>query len=167
LNASSLYNRSLDLLKGQGVAKDERASFKLNSEAASGGHHDAVLAMGWYYLNGVGVGRDVSAAKKWYRRSARQGEPRAMFSLGQIAYDEKEFGIALLWFRRASELKHVRSLYWIAKMSFRGDGVEPNSKIAESFLQRAAAAKNPEATRFLRYRSSRSANFRKARPMPS
>jgi len=77
---SQLYNQSLDCLLGRGVAKDERRSFVLNADAAEQGHSDAVLAMGWFYLNGVGVERDLERARKWYRDSARRGDIRAMWS---------------------------------------------------------------------------------------
>jgi TPR repeat protein len=54
-----LYNRSLEYLAGKGVAKDERQAFVLNREAAEKGYGDAVLAMGWFYLNGAGVAVDL------------------------------------------------------------------------------------------------------------
>ncbi|HXI54411.1 MAG TPA: tetratricopeptide repeat protein [Candidatus Saccharimonadales bacterium] len=146
-----LYNESLDLLQGQGVAQDERRAFELNAEAAHGGYADAVLAMGWFYLNGVGVERDVERARKWYRDSARRGEPRAMFSLGQIAYDERDFSDALRWFMRASEAGHVRSIYWIGKLYWRGRGVEQDKKQAMRFFHDAASRKVREAQRVLRF----------------
>jgi TPR repeat protein len=104
---SQLYNQSLDCLLGRGVAKDERRSFALNEDAAKEGHSDAVLAMGWFYLNGVGVERDLERARKWYRDSARRGDIRAMFSLGYIAYRQGEYSHALTWFRRAAESGHI------------------------------------------------------------
>ncbi len=146
-----LYNESLDLLKGNGVAKDEKRAFAQNAEAAQGGHADAVLAMGWFYLNGVGVGRDVDRARKWYRESARRGEPKAMFSLGQIAYDEKDFSEALTWFTRASDAGHARSLYWLGKLYWRGHGVEQNKKQAMKYFHHAANNKVAEAQRVLRF----------------
>lgn len=146
-----LYNESLDLLQGHGVAKDERRAFELNAEAARGGHADAVLAMGWFYLNGIGVGRDIRQAKKWYRDSARRGEPRAMFSLGQIAYDGREFAESAIWFTRASESGHARSLYWIGKLYWKGHGVDLDKKKAMRFFHRAASHKIAEAQRVLRF----------------
>jgi TPR repeat protein len=148
---SHLYNESLNLWLGTGVAKDERRAFALNAEAAHGGHSDAVLAMGWFYLNGVGVERDFERAKKWYRESARRGETMAMFSLGQIAYDERDFSGALTWFKRASEAGHDRSLYWIGKLYWRGDGVAQDKKQAMGYFHRAASSKIEEAQRVLRF----------------
>ena len=58
------YNLSLDYLKGKNVPKDDEKSFTLNAEAARLGHREAILAMGWYYLGGVGVERDYEKARK-------------------------------------------------------------------------------------------------------
>lgn len=150
-----LYNESLDLLNGDGVPKNERRAFALNAEAAHGGHGDAVLAMGWFYLNGVGIERDIERARKWYRESARRGEPKAMFSLGQIAYDEKDFSDALTWFTRASDAGHARSFYWMGKLYWRGDGVEKDRRRAMGCFHRAATNKVKEAQRLLRFFATR------------
>jgi hypothetical protein len=114
---------------------------------------DAVLAMGWFYLNGVGVEQDPELARRWYRKSARQGDSRAMFSLGQMAYDEQDYVEAMLWFGRAADKGHSRSLFWIAKLFWRGDGVTEDRKQAMNLLQQAAAEKVPSARRVLRFLS--------------
>jgi hypothetical protein len=153
LGPADLYNRSLDCLQGRGVPEDHAESFRLCERAAAAGFHDAVLAMGWHYLNGVGVDADVEEARDWYQRSARQGEPRAMFSLGRMAYAAGSFVAALAWFERASEHDHVRSRYWMAKLYWRGDGVERDRPKAMTLFQQASARRDPEARRFLRYKS--------------
>ena len=149
--AISLYNQSLDYLQGHGVAKDEQRAFALNTEAAQPGYADAVLAMGWFYLNGAGVARDIERARRWYRDSARCGDTRAMFSLGQIAYDERDYSEALVWFRRASDAGHHRSLYFIGRHYWRGHGVERDKKEAMRYFHRAASSKIREAQRVLRF----------------
>jgi TPR repeat protein len=148
-----LYNRSLECLEGRGVAEDSVRAFQLCEQAAAAGYRDAVLAMGWHYLNGVGVAADGESAQRWYQRSARQGEPRAMFSLGQIAYAAGNPESAMTWFERASECDHARSLYWIAKLLWRGHGTERDRSKAVTLLQQAAGRRDPEARRFLRYKS--------------
>jgi pentatricopeptide repeat protein len=133
--------------------RNEKASFEANAQAAAMGFGDAVLAMGWYYLNGVGVAEDVDEAKKWYRRSARQRDPRAMFSLGQIACREGNFEEALDWFQSAKGQGHARSVYWIAKLHWRGQGVVQDRRAAERLLQEAAKQKDPQARRAVRFLS--------------
>ena len=155
MGPARLYNRSLQLLDGLGMQRDEGRAFELCAQAAAAGYHDAVLAIGWHYLNGIGVEADVDEAERWYKKSARQGEPRAMFSLGQIAYSGGDAAAALTWFERASELKHARSLYWIAKLYWRGHGVDRDQHKSLKFLQDAAARRDPEARRVLRFLSWR------------
>ncbi len=117
---------------------------------------DAVLAMGWFYLNGVGVEQDLEQARRWYRKSARQGDDRAMFSLGQMAYDEKDFSDAQVWFTRAVDKGHARSLFWLGKLHWRGLGVPEDRKQAMMFFRKAVANKVPEARRVLRFLSRKS-----------
>jgi TPR repeat protein len=146
------YNHSLKLLDS-----DEAEAFRLNLIAAQNGMHDAVLAMGWFYLNGVGVERDEDAAIHWYRKSARQGDERAMFSLGQIAYSEKkDYSEALLWFRRAADKGHHRSVFWLGKLYWRGHGVEQDQQAARQYFVKAADKKLSVAQRAIRFLSRRS-----------
>jgi TPR repeat protein len=153
-NAARLYNQSLKYLDGKGVAKDEAKAFAMNSEAAESGDHDAVLAMGWFHLNGIGVEADSEKAEYWYRKSARQGETRAMFSLGQMAYLGTAYEDALLWFNRAADKGHKRSLYWLGKLYWRGQGVVASDKKGGMILfQKAAKGNVAEARRLVRYLS--------------
>jgi TPR repeat protein len=135
------------------MPKDPQKSFDLNSRAAESGNHDAVLAMGWFYHNGVGVEPDMNLAKRWYKKSARQGEPMAMFGLGQLAYDQGEYADAMAWFKRAAEKGHSRSLFWIGKLFWKGRGVHVDRKLAISFFRKAAAQKVPAAQRTLTFLS--------------
>ena len=147
---SKQYNDSLDLLEGRCIAMDKDRAFRLNAEVAKEGLIDAVLAMGWFYSNGIGVQQDRDLAKQGYRKAARRGEPRAMFSLGQIAFDEADWSGAKVWFQRAADEKHHRSLFWLGKLYWKGRGVPKSTQLAKQFFHRAAAKKVPEAQRAIR-----------------
>lgn len=149
----ALYNQSLDHLEGRGVPQDASQAFALNAQSAAGGYGDAVLAMGWFYLRGVGVARDLAEAERWYRASARQGDVRAMFSLGQIATIQRDYTGAHTWFSRASAKGHQRSWYWLGRLYWRGQGVAPDRKEARRLFQLAAGHKVVEAQRALRFLS--------------
>jgi TPR repeat protein len=153
-----LYNRSLESLKGEHAPEDPQKSFLLNAEAAKSGMRDAVLAMGWFYLNGVGVQQDEEQAQGWYRKSARQGDPRAMFSLGQMAYDCGDHADALVWFRRVADKGHARSSFWIGKLFWRGHGVPVDRRQARALFQKAATEKVPAAQRVLKFLSRNTAH---------
>ena len=117
--------------------------------------------MGWYFIRGVGVERDIEKAKKWYRKSARQGESRAMFSLGQAAYVEKDFSESLIWFKRAEKAGHSRSSYYIGRQFWNGQGVAQNRKEAIRLFQIAAKEKVQEAVRLLKYFRSKKSRLAK------
>src|SRR5688572_19411538 len=85
-----------------------------------------------------------------YRKSAAQKDPRAMFELGQIARAQGLHEEALTWFQRASTAGHARSLCWMAKLYWRGQGVRQNPRMAELLLQQASAQKDRLAGRVLR-----------------
>lgn len=162
--AIALYNSSLDYMGENGRPVDYVRAFSLNAQAAALRLPDAVLAMGWFYFNGFGTPQDLRRAERWYRRSARLGDPRAMFSLGQIAYDEKVFEVAQHWFDLAQKHGHIRSLYWLGKLHWRGQGVPCNRVKATQLFEQAARANDPEAKRLMRFRNRRRYAPSSARP---
>ena len=157
--AIALYNSSLDYAGFGGRKRDDGIAFELNERAAELGHADAILSMGWFYLNGYGVARDLRMAQHWYRRSARRGNPSAMFSLGYIAYIMGGYSEARRWFERASKHGHQRSLYWLGKLAWRGHGIAHSRSVAFDYFHRAARGRDPEAIRVLRYVSRRARNI--------
>lgn len=150
-NAEALYDESLNYLGDNGQPEDFAKAFPLNAKAAALGLPDAILAMGWFYFNGFGTPRDLRQAERWYRRSARLGDPRAMFSLGEIACDEKSFETARQWFELAHKHGHTRSLYWLGKLYWRGQGVTRDRVKAMKLFEQAARANNYEAMRLMRF----------------
>ncbi len=154
-DANVLYNSSLNYIGENGHPVDYAKAFSLNAKAAAMGLPDAILSMGWFYFNGYGTPQDLRNAERWYRRSARMGEPKAMFSLGQIAYDEKMFEVAFQWFERAHKHGHVRSLYWLGKLHWRGQGRPCDRVKATKLFEQAARANHPEAKRLMRFRNRR------------
>lgn len=149
------YNESITCLEGKGAREDVEKSFALNARAAQAGYRPAVLAMGWFYLGGGNFPIDYEKAKKWYRKAARHGEPMAMFSLGRIAYAEKDFSESLQCFSRAVEAGHARSLYWVGKHHWYGQSVPHDRKEAMRFFHLAADKKVVAARRILKFLSRR------------
>lgn len=147
------YNQSLDVLQGEGRQKNEELAFQLNAEAAAEGYGDAILAMGWFHLNGVGTGKDLAQAKYWYTRSARVGEIKAMYSLGEMAFSEGDYEEARGWVERALAKGHVGSHYLLGKMCWRGCGVPLDRKRARRLITEAAQRGYERARRVERFLS--------------
>ncbi len=146
-----LYNKSLDLLEGNHIKEDDNLAFKLNEKAALQGDRDAILAMGWFYAQGIGVDTNYNLAIDWYKKSARQKEPKALASLGQIELRLGNYSSAIKWLDRAIKKGHKRSYYHIGKMYYQGLGVKKNLKKAINCFEIAAKHKVYEAHRFIRF----------------
>ena len=140
------YNKSLRQL-----GNNDEEAFRLNAEAADHGMHDAILAMGWFYLNGVGVPADYGKATHWYKKAARTGDLSAFYSLGHIAWLQGDYDDALLWLNRAIEKGHSRSKYTLGRMYWAGKGVAKDRGHARKLFSEAAAASVLEAQRAERY----------------
>jgi TPR repeat protein len=143
------YNLSIDYLLGKRVRKNLRTAFLLNRRSARLGVHDAQLAMGWFYHNGFGVGRDLVKASRWYKIAARRGDAKAWFSLGQLAFDRGDFLHAATWFRKAARRQHARSIYYLGRLHLDGLGVEQNTRKGARFLRTAVGLGVPAAKRLL------------------
>lgn len=154
-NAETLYDESLKHIGENGYPENYEKAFSLNRAAAAKGLRDAILAMGWFYLNGLGTPYDLREAKHWYRRSARLGDPKAMFSLGQIAYNENMYETAEYWFVMAHKHGRTRALYWLGKLYWRGQGVSRDRVKAMKLFEQAARANDYEAMRLMRFMNRR------------
>ena len=81
-SAEAQYQEALQLLSGEGVAKDSARAVELLRESAESGYAPAQFVLGGRYGNGRGVNRDMKEAVKWYRVAAEQGYAEAQWVLG-------------------------------------------------------------------------------------
>ncbi len=103
----------------------------------------AQFYLGVMYAKGQGVPQDYTAAAKWYRLAAEQGNADAQFNLGLICANGQ--GLpggnveAAQWFHRAAEQGHTRAQYYFGYRQFFGQGVPQNHMLAYVWLNLAAA----------------------------
>jgi TPR repeat protein len=64
------------------VRRDYVEAAKWNRLAADRGYEAAQYALGWMYVNGLGVPQDYVEAAKWYRLAADQGLAVAQYTVG-------------------------------------------------------------------------------------
>lgn len=80
-------------------------------------------------------------ATKWLRRAAEEGQPGAMFALGEASYEGS--GVpqnkldALRWFRAAAKLGHKVAASRAAQILYTGDGVLANKVEAQQWADLA------------------------------
>ena len=96
-----------------------KAAFRLYLAAAKAGDSSCQINLGNLYDEGSGVRRNRSAAMYWYKRAYRRGERCAAHNIGVMWRNEKKYGKALNWFKKAVRL---------------GDD-EANLEIAKHYLQ--------------------------------
>ena len=80
-----MLDLGLSYYSGAGVQqRDPRTAFRWLSRAADFGYPEAQDVIGEMYEDGDGVGQSDEQAVAWYRKSAAQGDPLGMTSLGRL-----------------------------------------------------------------------------------
>lgn len=130
---------------GMGVEKNEKKAFLWALRSAKQKYPLAMAWIAWYYLNGVGTEKSYANAKIWYNKIL-EIEPKnssALFSLGNIAYLEKDYKTAFYYFTEAFSIdKHPRSAGFLARMYAWGIGCEADLENAKKCMQIARRSKN-------------------------
>jgi TPR repeat protein len=96
------------LLRGDGIAKDEKRGVVLLEKAARAGHSGAAFRMGMLHANGEGgIPKDPARALAYFRAGAAGGEAEAFFNIG-AAYAsargvKRDYAEALGWLIVARE----------------------------------------------------------------
>ncbi len=101
---SSTRTEKMDNRKAQKWYRRAAATF---AEHAAKGDAEAQLALGTLYSRGKGVDFDFAEARRLWQQAARQGEPRAYFSLGWLSVGERNDEEAVDYFRQSAELGHL------------------------------------------------------------
>ncbi|MEO0982066.1 MAG: peptidoglycan-binding protein [Pseudomonadota bacterium] len=117
--------------------------------AAEGGLAIAQYRLAKLHEKGLGVARDLAAARQWTQRAANGGNTAAMHDLA-VFYAEGESGPqsyarAVEWFRKASEYGVVDSQYNLAILYERGFGVTADPAEALFWFEVAARSGDPGA----------------------
>ena len=77
--------------------------------------------LGWYYMEGIGVDKDVKEAVEWYRKAAEQGISEAQYVLGACYQNgivaDKNITEAVKWYRKAAAQGHEKAMTALLKLS--------------------------------------------------
>lgn len=135
LEAEELFLRA-DKNWDQGRLDQALSLFKAAAEAGEAG---ALLNVGYFYQNGLGVRRNSRTALHWYKRAYQRGDGSAANNIGTIWRDKNQPRRALLWFKRATELGNDSSNLEIAKYYLQ---IDHDPQAAVAFLKRVRESKN-------------------------
>lgn len=139
---------------GAGVERDRRKAAEWFQKAAAQGVAEAQFNLGTMYEVGAGVKKDEKKALEWFEKAAAQGFADAQFNLANMYATgrgtEKNLSRAITWYDRAGVQGMTRAQYNLGYLYAKGDqdeGLQPNSVKAYAWLDLAAAAGDPAATK--------------------
>lgn len=131
-------------LEGQGVDSSPPLAVDLFRQAAEAGLPDAELRLGYLYLRGVGVERNLDEARKWLEAAAAKDSAQAMLQLAQSwrapATDAPDAAKALEWLARAHEAGAHDAFAIAGFMIESGEDGEPDPTRAREAFEKAAEA---------------------------
>ena len=136
--ASGFYHLGLLYWRGLGGGVDKVAAADCFARAAEDGHPSAQTAYGIALRSGVGVVKEVDAARAQFRSAAGAGDREAMVQLATMCEPDE----AKRWLLRASELGYAPSMLHLSDMLMRTDPIE-----ALSWLYAAVALAGDDAAR--------------------
>ncbi len=127
-DASQLNNFSLQ------EATNDFAQMK---EQAEKGDAEAQFNLGKMYSDGDGIQSNFQEAKKWMRKAAEQGEPKAEYVLG-ITLVAEASPEAIKWFRKAADQGNALAQCALGKIYFSGSvAAQDYSESAKWFIKAA------------------------------
>lgn len=148
-SALGLYNLSVVFAFGEGARRDDALAIKLERLAAERMQPDAITALGFRYLNGIGVRKNVKKGIQYYRRSAALGDSSGMFSVGQHYFYCRKYAKAFRFLSQGAEMGHKRCLYLIGRIHLHGLGKSKDLAAAAASLTAARELGSLEAKRLL------------------
>ncbi len=140
----AVYEVAVRFADGRLVPANNEEAARWFERAAKKGLAPAQFRLGGLYEKGLGVKKDLIAARDLYRAAADKGHGKAMHNLA-VLYAEgidgaADYRTAAQWFRKAADHGITDSQYNLAILYARGVGVEQN--YAEAYKWFVLAAKD-------------------------
>ena len=149
-NPAAIFYHSLVYENSVLETVDLERSARLCRQSAELGFAEAQARMGFKYLHGLGVPRDIGNSIEWYLLAAEQDQPEALGTLGNIYIGEAgipgDLEKSRNYWERAVAQGHVDSTHNLGVMYERGQGgLEPDLDMAIQLYNGAADAGSIEA----------------------
>lgn len=133
--------------------KNYQKAMNLWLPLAQGGLADAQANIAWMLQQGLGVPRDLSAAKSWYLKAVKQNHAVAQNNLGAM-YEhalgvEKNFQLAFKYYLLAAKNDYRFAYYNLGNAYLKGIGTQIDKPAAKTWLQKAVDSKVEQAVELL------------------
>ena len=131
--------------QGLAVRRDAAEAARWNKLASEQGNREAAFAYGMALLKGDGVAKDRDAARQMLEKAAATNHPGALYNLGVMAVEAREFANAAGLLQRAADAGDIDALEALSALYRQGRGVAQDLAKALDLLRQAADAKDASA----------------------
>ena len=126
------------------IKQDFQKSVLWYTRASTYGNTEALIKLANLYKDGLGTEKDLKLAfDLYYRASATSDDPDALYQLALMAKHgqgtEKDEQSAFVWFKKASDLRHIKAMVNVGYCYANGCGVEKSPSLAVEYYQLAAS----------------------------
>lgn len=101
------FDRCNELIRKYWESKQYDLCFDGHMELAEKGYPLAECQIGYFYLEGLGVQKDLAKAFYWTKRAADHGDRDGQYNLGLFYEDgigvERDLGKAKIWYKAAAQ----------------------------------------------------------------
>ena len=119
-------------------------AFALMAAEAEKGNASAMLNLGRFYEQGVGVGRHYTKALEWYEKAAKAGQAEGYYNVG-VCYDigmgvAADSGKALQNYQKAADMGMAIAMYKLSSVFISGAGTAKDAAKGIAWLEKAVNA---------------------------
>ena len=120
------------------------AAFALVAAEAEKNNVQAMLTLGSFYEQGIGVARNYSKSMEWYEKAAKAGQAEGYYNLG-VCYEigmgaASDMGKSVQNYQKAAEMGLPLAMYKLSSIYISGTGVSKDTAKGISWLDKAANA---------------------------
>jgi hypothetical protein len=116
------------------------AHIRVLAAHASSGDSKAQVELALRYLHGDGVGKNLNVADHWFRKAARNGNPRGMLYLAYLYQQEGDYPNAELYLARAAERGNAEAMERLGLLYMGGGDFIHDSRKAADYFRKSADA---------------------------
>jgi TPR repeat protein len=127
----------------------QEQAFAMVRAQADGGDTGALITLGGFYAEGLGVAKNFSRARECYEKAADAGMAEGIYNVG-VCWEvgmgsAADPARAAEFFRRAADMRLPQALFKMSVILDAGSGVARDEASSISYMTRAAAEGHPDA----------------------
>jgi TPR repeat protein len=146
--AAEMGHPAAQLSLARSLEKDpatQAEAFQWMQKASAAPLAAANFGLAWYYIQGIGVKKDLNEAVRLFQQAANDGSSDAKVMLALLCYNLKQPESGITWARAADAAGNPGGAFALGLAYDAGQGVKKDSEIACSWFRKAATQGNSMA----------------------